>query len=43
MDDLLYDNTGLVGFFVVPKSDDSSDDVSENSSEEDEDEVSDKI
>ena len=43
MDDLLDDVTGLVGFCLVPESDDSSDNVSNESSKEDEEEESDKI
>ena len=43
MDYLLDDVTGLVGFFLVPESYESSDNVSEESSEDDEDEESDEI
>ena len=43
MDALLDDDTGLVGFCLVPESDKSSEDVFNKSSEEDEDEESDKI
>ena len=43
MDNLLPDDTGLVGFCLVPESDESSDDVSDESSEDDEDEESDKF
>ena len=32
VDDLLYELTGLVGFFLLPESDESSDDVSNESS-----------
>ena len=43
MDDLLYDVTGLVGFCLVPESDESSEDVSNKSTEDNEDEESDEI
>ena len=43
MDYLLDDNTGLVGFCLVPDSDESSNDVSEDSFEENEGEESDEI
>ena len=43
MDDLLDDDTGLVGFCLVPESYESSDDISYESSEDDEDEELDKI
>ena len=43
MDDLLDDITGLVGFCLVPESDESSEYVSNESSEEDEDKESDKM
>ena len=43
MDDLLDDVTGLVGFCLVPESDDSSDNISNDSSEDDEDAESDEI
>ena len=43
MNDLLDDITVLVGFCLVPESDESSDDVSDESSEDDEDEESDQI
>ena len=42
MDDLLDEDTGLVGFCLVPESDDSSDDVYDGSSEYKEDEESDE-
>ena len=42
MDDLLDDDTGLVGFCLVPESDESSKDVSDASSEEDKGKESDK-
>ena len=41
--DLLDDANSLVGFCLVPESDESSDNVSDKSSEDDEDEESDKI
>ena len=37
VDDLLDDVTGLVGFYLVSESDESSDNVSNESSEDDED------
>ena len=43
MDDLLDDVTGLVDFFPVTESYESSDDVSNESSEDNEDEESDEI
>ena len=43
MDDLLDDVSGLVGFCLVPESDESFDDVSDESSEDNEDEESDEI
>ena len=43
MDDLLDEVTSLVGFCLVPGSDESSDDVFNESSEVDEDEESDNI
>ena len=43
MNDLLYEFTGLVGFCLVPESDESSDNVSNESSEDDEDKESDKF
>ena len=43
VDDLLDDVTGLVVFFLVPESDDSSDYVSNDSSDDDEDEASGEI
>ena len=42
VDNLLYDETGLVGFFLLPKLDESSNYISDESSEEEEDEESDK-
>ena len=36
VDDLLDEDTGLVGFSLVPESDESSDNVSDESSEDDE-------
>ena len=43
VDYLLYDVTGVVGFFLDPESDECSDDVSKKSSEDDEDEESNEI
>ena len=43
VDDLLDDVTGLVDFFLVPESDESSKDVSNKSYRDDEDEGSDEI
>ena len=43
MDGLLDDVTGLVGFCLVPESDESYDNVSDESSEDKEDKESDKI
>ena len=43
MDDLFDDVTGVVGFCLVPESDESSDNVSNKSYEDDEDEESDEI
>ena len=43
MDDLLDEDTVLVGFHLVPESDESSDDVSNKSSDDDEKKESDKI
>ena len=43
MNDLLYDFTGLVGFCLVPKLEESSDDVSNESSKDNEDKESEKI
>ena len=43
MDGLLDDVTGLVGFCLVPESDDSSDDIYDKLSEDDEDEEPDEI
>ena len=43
MDDLLDDVTGLVGFCLVPESDESSDNDYNESSKDDEDEESDEI
>ena len=43
VDDLLDYVTGLVFFFLLPESDNSSDDVSNESSEDNEDEESDEI
>ena len=43
VDDLLDVLTGLVGFCLVPESDESSGDVSNDSSKDDEDEESDEI
>ena len=43
VDYLLDEVTGLVGFCLVPESDESSDNVSNDSSEENEDEESDEI
>ena len=43
VDDLLDDVTGLVGSYLVPKSDESSGDVSNDSSEDDKDEESEKM
>ena len=42
VDDLLDDVTGLVGFCLVPESDELSENVSNESFEDDEDEESDK-
>ena len=43
MDDLLDDVTGLVGYFLVPESYESSENVSNDFSDDVEDEESDKI
>ena len=43
VDDLLYDVTGLIGFCLVPESDESSDDVFNESYEDDEDEESEEM
>ena len=43
VDDLLDKVNGLVGFFPVPESDESSDDISNESSEENEDKEPDRI
>ena len=43
MDYLLYDITDLVGFCLVPESDESSNNVYDKSYEDDKDEESDKI
>ena len=42
-DDLLDEFTSLIGFFLVPESDESSYDVSNKSSDENEDKESDEI
>ena len=43
MDDLLDEVTGLVGFYLVSESDESSDNVYNESSEDDEDKESDEF
>ena len=43
MDYLLDDVTSLVGFFLVPESEESSNDVSDEPSEDDEDKESDNF